>query len=94
MYQVEFKSKGDSALSARVVEAFKKVCLPAFPLEVVINAFSPVLQAGLNARTSPISEARGRDGRGHKGPGFDHGVFVPFKLMWGDEFTFIPLCLY
>jgi len=71
MYQLKFKSKGDSALSARVVEAFKK--------------------AGLNARTSPISEARGRDGRGHIGPGLDHGVFVPFKIMWGDEFTDIPL---
>jgi len=71
MFEVKFKSKGDSALSARVVEAFKK--------------------AGLNARKSPISEARGRDGRGHVGPGLDHGVFVPFKLMWGDEFTDIPI---
>ncbi|GAA5897085.1 DODA-type extradiol aromatic ring-opening family dioxygenase [Sporobolomyces salmoneus] len=30
-------------------------------------------------------ETRGRDGRGFDGPGLDHGVFVPFKLMFGEN---------
>lgn len=24
-------------------------------------------------------------------PGFDHGVFVPFRLMFGEDFTDIPI---
>jgi len=64
LYQVQFKSRGDSALSRKIVELFKKHDLPA--------------------RTSVKLEPRGRDGRGFSGPGLDHGVFVPFKLMFGD----------
>jgi len=30
------------------------------------------------------------DGRGFAGPGLDHGVFVPFKHMFGDS-TDIPI---
>ncbi|CAE6426873.1 unnamed protein product [Rhizoctonia solani] len=72
MYQVTFKSRGDSALSARTVAALK--------------------EGGLNARTLGTMESRGRDGRpGLPGTGLDHGVFVPFKLMFGDEFTTIPI---
>ncbi|KDQ17657.1 hypothetical protein BOTBODRAFT_105172 [Botryobasidium botryosum FD-172 SS1] len=71
LYQVKFKSRGDSALSQRVVSAFHK--------------------ASMRARTTPITENRGRDGRGFSGPGLDHGVFVPFKLMFGDEFTDVPI---
>lgn len=37
------------------------------------------------------TESRGRDGRGFMGPGLDHGVFVPFKLMFGEEFTTVPI---
>lgn len=25
------------------------------------------------------------------GPGLDHGVFVPFKFMFGDEFASVPI---
>ncbi|KAF4578575.1 hypothetical protein EYR36_000382 [Pleurotus pulmonarius] len=48
-------------------------------------------EAGLPARTTPRTEARGEDGRGYTGPGLDHGVFVPFRIMFGDEFTSIPI---
>ena len=36
-------------------------------------------------------ETRGRDGRGFEGPGLDHGVFVAFKLMFGEEFRSVPI---
>ena len=36
-------------------------------------------------------EARGQDGRGFSGPGLDHGVFVPFKLMFGEDFMDVPV---
>ncbi|KAJ7582588.1 Extradiol ring-cleavage dioxygenase class III enzyme subunit B [Mycena floridula] len=71
LYQLKFKSRGDSALSNRVVEALKK--------------------AGYVARTSSKLENRGEDGRGFKGPGLDHGVFIPFRLMFGAEFMDIPI---
>lgn len=48
-------------------------------------------QAGQRARLSPTTEKRGRDGRGFHGPGLDHGVFVPFRIMFGEEFTDIPI---
>ncbi|KZS99170.1 Extradiol aromatic ring-opening dioxygenase [Sistotremastrum niveocremeum HHB9708] len=48
-------------------------------------------QAGIRARTTPVTEPRGRDGRGFYGPGLDHGVFVPFKLMFGDELPNVPV---
>ena len=31
------------------------------------------------------------DGRGFQGPGLDHGVFVPFRLMFGEEFRSVPI---
>ncbi|KAF8680566.1 Extradiol ring-cleavage dioxygenase, class III enzyme, subunit B [Rhizoctonia solani] len=72
MYQVQFKSRGDSALSARVVAAVK--------------------EGGLKARTLGTMESRGKDGRPRMpGTGLDHGVFVPFKIMFGDEFTSVPI---
>ncbi|KAJ6620331.1 Extradiol ring-cleavage dioxygenase, class III enzyme, subunit B [Mycena sp. CBHHK59/15] len=48
-------------------------------------------QAGQKARTTSKIEKRGRDGRGFLGPGFDHGVFIPFRIMFGEEFTEIPI---
>ncbi len=50
-------------------------------------------QAGYLARTTTKLESRGSDGSGGRGPGvgFDHGVFVPFRLMFGEEFTDIPI---
>ncbi|KAJ6500446.1 Extradiol ring-cleavage dioxygenase, class III enzyme, subunit B [Mycena sanguinolenta] len=69
MYKLKFKSKGDSALSKRVVELYKEG-----------------RPAGQPARLSPKTESRGSDGRGFAGPGLDHGVFLPFRKMFGDEF--------
>ncbi|KAI0256490.1 Extradiol ring-cleavage dioxygenase, class III enzyme, subunit B [Lactifluus subvellereus] len=48
-------------------------------------------QAGIGARLSTTEEARGRDGRGFEGPGLDHGVFIPFRLMFGEEFRSVPI---
>ena len=48
------------------------------------------IQAGYLARLTPKTEPRGMDGRGFSGPGLDHGVFVPFRLMFGEE-TDIPI---
>ena len=50
----------------------------------VVEAFT---SAGLHARSIPASEPRGRDGRGFNGPGLDHGVFIPFRIMFGEEFS-------
>ncbi|EKM55630.1 uncharacterized protein PHACADRAFT_256379 [Phanerochaete carnosa HHB-10118-sp] len=71
LYQLKFKSRGDSAVSQRVVELFK--------------------ESGLSARTSSKLEPRGQDGLGKNVPGLDHGVFVPFSLMFGEDFTDIPV---
>jgi len=71
LYQLKFKSKGDSKLAQRVVDLYK--------------------QAGQKARTTTVAEHRGEDGRGFMGPGLDHGVFVPFRIMFGEDFTEIPI---
>ncbi|VDB94129.1 unnamed protein product [Peniophora sp. CBMAI 1063] len=71
MYEIKFESRGDKALSERVVELFK--------------------EAGMLARTTPASETRGMDGRGFHGPGFDHGVFFPFRIMFSENFKSIPI---
>ncbi|CCM02920.1 uncharacterized protein FIBRA_05034 [Fibroporia radiculosa] len=71
MYELKFISRGDSALSQRVVQIYK--------------------EAGHQARTTSVKEARGQDGRGFSGPGLDHGVFIPFRLMFGNEFLDIPI---
>ncbi|KAI8998779.1 Extradiol ring-cleavage dioxygenase class III enzyme subunit B [Trametes punicea] len=71
LYQLKFRSRGDSALSHHVVQLFK--------------------DAGFLARTTNKLEPRGEDGRGFSGPGLDHGVFVPFRLMFGEEFMDIPI---
>jgi len=47
-------------------------------------------KAGLPARVSPISEPRGVDGLGKRSAGLDHGVFIPFREMFGLE-TDIPI---
>lgn len=56
--------------------------------ESVVAAFK---EAGLKARLTETSEARGRDGRGFYGPGLDHGVFIPFRIMFGHDFHDIPI---
>ncbi|KAG2146964.1 Extradiol ring-cleavage dioxygenase class III enzyme subunit B [Suillus bovinus] len=51
-------------------------------------------KAGQEGKLSGIHESRGWDGRTsppRQGPGFDHGVFVPFKLMFGDEVDDVPI---
>lgn len=68
LYDITYRSRGDSALSAHITETF--------------------MSNGLTARTTPITEPRGRDGRRRNRPlvesGLDHGVFLPFKLMFPD----------
>ncbi|KAJ9091260.1 hypothetical protein QFC19_009170 [Naganishia cerealis] len=69
LYDITYRSRGSSALSALIVDTFTA--------------------AGLSARTTPVTEARGRDGRrGAARPavesGLDHGVFLPFKIMFPD----------
>ncbi|KAG7086667.1 hypothetical protein E1B28_002607 [Marasmius oreades] len=71
LYQLKFKSRGDSTLTKRVVQLFK--------------------DAGYLTRTTTKLEPRGEDGRGFPGPGLDHGVFVPFRIMFGEEFTDLPI---
>ncbi|EJU06114.1 Extradiol aromatic ring-opening dioxygenase [Dacryopinax primogenitus] len=70
LYQLKFKSHGDSQVTDQIVSALKK--------------------AGYNARASPVTESRGDDGRGFEGPGLDHGVFLPFRHMFGEE-TDVPI---
>ncbi|KAF7307724.1 LigB domain-containing protein [Mycena kentingensis (nom. inval.)] len=70
MYEIAFKSRGDSAVAQRVVDLFT--------------------EAGLPARLTPKLEPRGKDGRGFMGPGLDHGVFVPFSVMFGESAS-IPI---
>ncbi|KAG2349342.1 Extradiol ring-cleavage dioxygenase, class III enzyme, subunit B [Suillus weaverae] len=51
-------------------------------------------EAGEEAKLSGVRENRGWDGRTsppRQGPGFDHGVFVPFKLMFGDKVDDVPI---
>jgi aromatic ring-opening dioxygenase catalytic subunit (LigB family) len=48
-------------------------------------------EAGQNVRKLLPKEPRGQDGRGFEGTGLDHGVFVPFRIMFGEEFTDIPI---
>ncbi|CAK5279473.1 unnamed protein product [Mycena citricolor] len=48
-------------------------------------------KGGQKARLTTTLENRGQDGRGFAGTGLDHGVFVPFKLMFGEEFKQIPI---
>jgi len=47
-------------------------------------------KAGLAARITLASEPRGVDGLGNRSSGFDHGVFIPFRHMFGLE-TDIPI---
>ncbi|KAI5124329.1 hypothetical protein M0805_008936 [Coniferiporia weirii] len=54
----------------------------------VVEAFHA---AGQPARMTSVKEARGRDGRGFNGPGLDHGVFIPFRIMFGHDFHGVPI---
>ena len=92
LYQLKFKSRGDSSLAARVVELYKEVFGSICQvLTLFIQSRSGFLQAGQNARTTLNTESRGMDGRGFAGSGLDHGVFIPFRIMFGDEFVDIPI---
>ncbi|EPQ58048.1 Extradiol aromatic ring-opening dioxygenase [Gloeophyllum trabeum ATCC 11539] len=54
----------------------------------IVQCFKDV---GQLARTTGKLEPRGEDGRGFQGPGLDHGVFVPFRIMFGEVFMDVPI---
>ncbi|KAF8267569.1 Extradiol ring-cleavage dioxygenase class III enzyme subunit B [Lactarius quietus] len=71
LYKLKFSSRGDAALSKRVVQLFQN--------------------AGIRARLTTKDETRGLDGRGFEGSGLDLGVFLPFSLMFGEDFRSVPI---
>ena len=93
IYELKFSSRGDATFSRRVLELFHQVPYlslpPPLPDAVSHRTRSP--QAGVRARLTGPNEARGMDGRGFQGPGLDHGVFIPFRLMFGEEFRSVPI---
>ena len=98
LYKVKFSSHGDTTLSKRVVELFQNVRTPVASPQFLLGTASAALpypfsflQAGISARLTTKDETRGLDGRGFEGPGFDHGVFVAFKLMFGEDFHSVPI---
>lgn len=92
-YELKFSSRGDATFSRRVLELFHQVPYLSPPLPhaflTIHRTRSP--QAGVRARLTGPNEARGVDGRGFQGPGLDHGVFIPFRLMFGEEFRSVPI---
>ncbi|KAJ8583543.1 Extradiol ring-cleavage dioxygenase class III enzyme subunit B [Rhizopogon salebrosus TDB-379] len=51
-------------------------------------------EAGQEAKLTTVQEGRGWDGRTsppRQGPGLDHGVFIPFKMMFGEKVDDIPI---
>ena len=98
LYKLQFSSRGDATLSRRVLELFHQVLyLSLSPLSLLpVRRLSKTIvrdprQAGIRARLTTRDEVRGADGRGFAGPGMDHGVFVPFRLMFGEEFRSVPI---
>ena len=92
LYQLKFKSRGDHELAQRVVDLYKEVrSLPSYLLRFNTSETVCSWKAGQKARLTTEKEPRGEDGRGFEGPGLDHGVFVPFRIMFGEEFTSIPI---
>lgn len=87
-YQLKFKSRGDKQLAEQIVGLYKEVRRSFMSSGSSQRFYST--QAGQLARTTSKLEPRGSDGRGFEGPGLDHGVFVPFRLMFGEEFG-IPI---
>lgn len=67
LYKVEFHSRGDASLTARVLEAFKKATIPA-------RSTPKSESRGRDGRPWPAP---------YKDAGLDHGVFVPFIRMFG-----------
>jgi aromatic ring-opening dioxygenase catalytic subunit (LigB family) len=59
--------------------------------ELSAQVVEQLKRSGFAARLTMISEPRGQDGRGFLGSGLDHGVFIPFKFMFGDEFKSTPI---
>lgn len=97
-YELAFRSKGDKALASHIVDTLQQVHTSRFihtgsyltPL-VFICPRSCALKAGLPARLTTTLEPRGQDGLGRSVAGLDHGVFVPFRLMFGEELRDIPI---
>ncbi|KAF8306827.1 LigB-domain-containing protein [Clavulina sp. PMI_390] len=73
LYKLEFKSRGDKALTSRVVEAFTKAGMPARP--------SPSTEVRGRDGRPRVGSAPLPSGA-VLGAGFDHGVFMPFMRMF------------
>jgi hypothetical protein len=77
LYQLKFKSRGDSSLSQRIVNLYKEVRSYYHVLVRSTNS-NYSRKVGIEARTSVKSETRGRDGRGFHG---DHRLLSRFGEM-------------
>lgn len=81
----KFDSRGDSALSQRIVQLLKEVPTTC------LSSRTPVLtvqKQHISARTLTQEESRGTDGRGLQGRGFDHGgIFLDCQGVSGCELT-------
>lgn len=86
LYKLKFRSKGDSGISQRIVQLYKEVWTIVYQISRL-----DIVQANYLVRTTTKLESRGDDGRGFEGPGLDHGVFVPFRYMFGEEFMDTPI---
>ncbi len=86
LYKLKFRSKGDSGISQRIVQLYKEVWTTVYQISRL-----DIVQANYLVRTTTKLESRGDDGRGFEGPGLDHGVFVPFIYMFGEEFMDTPI---
>ncbi|CAK5276685.1 unnamed protein product [Mycena citricolor] len=90
MYKLKFVSKGDKALSERVVELYKAAGQRARLTPKTESrgqdgrGFAGKYLTCQSPNAAPLT-------RVCTGPGLDHGVFVPFRMMFGDEFTSIPI---
>ncbi|KAJ7702366.1 Extradiol ring-cleavage dioxygenase class III enzyme subunit B [Mycena rosella] len=87
LYELKFKSKGDSTLSSRVVELYKE---SRGSDGRGFSGMSP-RTSGNQALVDLPPNIGQTSAQSSPGPGFDHGVFVPFRIMFGEELTDVPI---
>ena len=103
LYELKFKSHGDTALSERIVAAYTEV---GPYIRTTTNFADYVLGKSQSEENSQVREPWRRWARFLRywfqhnlrdciliftGPGLDHGVFVPFRIMFGHEFMDVPI---